>query len=48
MYDTDGDGLISQEEIRLVIKQLVGGNLSETQLVQIVEKTCDEVGVVNE
>ena len=36
MYDTDGDGLLSQEEIRSVLKQLVGSSLNETQLIQIV------------
>jgi len=36
MYDTDGDGLLSQEEIRSVLKQLVGNSLNDTQLVQIV------------
>ena len=36
MYDADGDGLLSQDEIRTVLKQLVGSSLNDSQLVQIV------------
>jgi Ca2+-binding EF-hand superfamily protein len=48
MYDADGDGLLSQEEIRGVLRQLVGASLNETQLVQIVERTCQDVGTVDD
>ncbi|CDW71952.1 calcineurin subunit b [Stylonychia lemnae] len=39
VYDIDGDGLISQDELKVVLKQLVANSLTDTQLQQIVEKT---------
>lgn len=48
MYDADGDGLISQDEIRTVLKQLVGSSLNDSQLVQIVYRTCEEVGTMDD
>ena len=39
IYDIDGDGLISQDELKAVLKQLVNTSLSDAQLQQIVEKT---------
>ncbi|KXJ10544.1 calcineurin subunit B type 1 [Exaiptasia diaphana] len=39
IYDVDNDGLISNGELFQVLKMMVGNNLKETQLQQIVDKT---------
>jgi len=39
IYDIDKDGYISSAELYNVLKQMVGNNLKETQLQQIVDKT---------
>merc|ERR1712172_355190 len=39
IYDTDRDGLIRNAELFEVLKMMVGTNLTETQLQQIVDKT---------
>lgn len=39
IYDMDNDGLISNGELFQVLKMMVGNNLKETQLQQIVDKT---------
>lgn len=39
IYDIDNDGLISNGELFQVLKMMVGNNLKETQLQQIVDKT---------
>ena len=39
MYDIDRDGFISNGELFLVLKMMVGSNLKEQQLQQIVDKT---------
>ena len=39
IYDMDNDGFISNGELFQVLKMMVGNNLKETQLQQIVDKT---------
>ncbi len=39
MYDIDRDGFISNGELFSVLKMMVGNNLKDTQLQQIVDKT---------
>ena len=43
VYDMDRDGFISNGELFLVLKMMVGGNLKDQQLQQIVDKTIMEV-----
>jgi len=42
VYDMDRDGYISNGELFLVLKMMVGNNLKEQQLQQIVDKTIME------
>lgn len=42
VYDIDRDGYISNGELFLVLKMMVGNNLKEQQLQQIVDKTIME------
>ncbi|OMJ25645.1 Calcineurin subunit B [Smittium culicis] len=42
VYDIDRDGYISNGELFIVLKMMVGSNLSSTQLQQIVDKTIIE------
>ncbi|KAG9394698.1 EF-hand domain pair [Carpediemonas membranifera] len=42
IYDLDNDGFISNGELFQVLKMMVGNNLSDTQLQQIVDKTILE------
>jgi serine/threonine-protein phosphatase 2B regulatory subunit len=42
VYDIDRDGYISNGELYLVLKMMVGSNLKEAQLQQIVDKTIME------
>ena len=42
VYDIDGDGFISNGELFTVLKMMVGNNLSDVQLQQIVDKTILE------
>ncbi|ORX34468.1 putative calcium-dependent protein serine/threonine phosphatase [Kockovaella imperatae] len=42
VYDMDRDGYISNGELYLVLKQMVGNNLKDQQLQQIVDKTIME------
>lgn len=39
IYDVDNDGYISNGELFQVLKMMVGNNLKDTQLQQIVDKT---------
>lgn len=39
IYDMDNDGYISNGELYQVLKMMVGNNLKDTQLQQIVDKT---------
>jgi len=52
IYDIDGDGLICNNELYQVLKMMVGSNLKEDQLQQIVDKTIlaldkDSDGMIN-
>jgi len=42
VYDIDGDGFISNGELFQVLKMMVGTNLNDVQLQQIVDKTIIE------
>lgn len=42
VYDIDGDGFISNSELFRVLKMMVGNNLNDVQLQQIVDKTVIE------
>lgn len=42
VYDIDRDGYISNGELFLVLKMMVGSNLKDAQLQQIVDKTIME------
>uniref|UniRef100_A0A7S3D416 EF-hand domain-containing protein n=1 Tax=Palpitomonas bilix TaxID=652834 RepID=A0A7S3D416_9EUKA len=42
VYDVDGDGFISNGELFTVLKMMVGANLTDVQLQQIVDKTIME------
>jgi serine/threonine-protein phosphatase 2B regulatory subunit len=42
VYDMDRDGFISNGELFLVLKMMVGNNLRDHQLQQIVDKTIME------
>jgi len=42
VYDMDGDGFISNGELYQVLHKMVGANLTEAQLQQIVDKTIME------
>lgn len=42
VYDIDRDGYISNGELYLVLKMMVGNNLKDLQLQQIVDKTIME------
>jgi len=39
IYDIDQDGFISNDELFIVLRLMIGDNLEETQLQQIVDKT---------
>lgn len=39
LYDVDGDDLISREDLYSVLKTMVGDNLDDTQLWQLVDRT---------
>jgi len=42
VYDIDGDGYIGNGELFMVLKSMVGNNLNDTQLQEIVDKTILE------
>lgn len=43
VYDRDGDGLLSAEEVRDVVRKIVGSNFDETHLHQIVDRTLADL-----
>jgi serine/threonine-protein phosphatase 2B regulatory subunit len=42
VYDIDRDGFVSNGELFIVLKMMVGSNLKDPQLQQIVDKTIME------
>jgi Ca2+-binding EF-hand superfamily protein len=44
VYDVDGDGLLTEEDLRSMLSYLVGGQLSEEQLREIISKCQEEAG----
>ncbi|XP_060896982.1 calcineurin subunit B type 1-like [Labrus mixtus] len=47
IYDMDKDGYISNGDLFQVLKMMVGNNLKDTQLQQIVDKTIDGDGRIS-
>merc|ERR1712184_61960 len=52
IYDINNDGFISNGELFQVLKMMVGSNLKDTQLQQVVDKTmrsvdCDQDGKIS-
>ena len=45
IYDVDRDGFISKDDLRAVIKLMVGKHLSDSQIQHIVETTMREANV---
>lgn len=45
VYDIDGDGYISNQDLFAVLKMMVGSNLTDVQLQQIVDKTINEADI---
>merc|ERR1712129_537521 len=43
VYDMDKDGFISREELYTVLQMMVGSNLKEVQLQQVVNRTFRDV-----
>lgn len=48
VYDIDRDGYISNGELFIVLKMMVGNNLKDQQLQQIVDKTIMEADLDND
>lgn len=48
VYDIDRDGYISNGELFIVLKMMVGSNLKDQQLQQIVDKTIMEADLDND
>lgn len=45
VYDVDGDGYISNADLFFVLKAMVGNNLNEVQLQQLVDRTIIKVRI---
>ncbi|XP_025416551.1 calcineurin B homologous protein 1 [Sipha flava] len=45
MYDIDNDGLISKDELLVILHMMVGANISEEQLSIIADKTISEADI---
>jgi serine/threonine-protein phosphatase 2B regulatory subunit len=43
VYDIDGDGYVTKEELLVILQTLVGNSLSDSQLEQISEKTVSDM-----
>ena len=48
MYDIDGDGRISREELLAVLHMMVGAKIGEKQLVSIAERIITEASIVKD
>ena len=48
MYDIDGDGRISREELLAVLHMLVGAKICEKQLVSMAERIIAEASIVKD
>jgi Ca2+-binding EF-hand superfamily protein len=44
VYDIDGDGILSQDDLRSMISYLVGGEFSEEQCKEFLAKCTEEAG----
>ena len=47
VYDLDGDGLLSQDDLRSMLSYMVGGELSEEQCQEFLAKCAEEAGTVS-
>ncbi|XP_026822245.1 calcineurin B homologous protein 1 [Rhopalosiphum maidis] len=45
MYDVDNDGMISKDELLVILHMMVGANISEEQLSIIADKTISEADI---
>ncbi|KAL4424997.1 hypothetical protein ABPG77_002882 [Micractinium sp. CCAP 211/92] len=45
VYDVDGDGAISEEDMEIVLRQLAGSSLSDDELKSIIAKVMRSAGV---
>lgn len=43
-YDVDGDGVVSERDVRAIYRMLVGDNLDDDTLAMIVDRTLHDVG----
>ena len=43
VYDIDGDGYVTKDELFVILKSLVGNSLNNSQLEQISEKTISDI-----
>ena len=48
IYDIDGDGYVTKDELFVILKSLVGSSLNNSQLEQISEKTISDVDATGE
>lgn len=48
IYDIDGDGYVTKEELFVILKSLVGSSLNNSQLEQISSKTIADVDSTGE
>jgi Ca2+-binding EF-hand superfamily protein len=46
VYDLDGDGLLSQDDLRSMLSYMVGGELSDEQCQEFLAKCTLEAGTV--
>lgn len=42
MYDVDGDGLLSSDDLRSMLSHLVGGQLSDEQVQELLDRAAEE------
>lgn len=44
VYDLDGDGVVSREDLELLLRQLAGTAFSDEQMKEVVQQALDEAG----